>query len=289
MKFIAKKTLDVVLRYPKIFNFNDSNYLIGSECINAVDNKIMQYWSCIYKLDSNFDIIHDLKYQLKVPTVNIEDYNISCWTRDINVINNKIYFNVEIKKNIGNKSYKHDNYIIFTENFINWFKIKQYGSKFEDYFIFKEINNNNAEILLLSILSDDKDFPDFFWRKYLFEFKINNQIIIPNFDSCVNYEQDKGHLLHNVINLGNNEYTIIFSIRHLINNTPEFVYKIYSAKTRDFINFNETTEINCINKINDTKWYSYPSVSKINNKDYMVTNQDDYGKHKHVLLFEIEN
>jgi len=289
MKFIAKKTLDIVLRYPKIFNFNNSNYLIGSECINTIDNKIMQYWSCIYKLDSNLDIIHDSKYQLKVPSVSIEDYNNSCWTRDINIINNKIYFNVEIKKNIMNSSFEHQNYVISTENLLEFQVVKKYSEEFKDKFLFKELKKNDTEILFTSKIEIDEQFSRFFWGKYLFEFKINNKIIIPNFDSCVNYNKDKGHLLHNVINLDNNEYIIFFTIRHLINNTPEFLYKIYSSKTTDFINFNETNEINSINEINDTKWYSYPSVFNINNKTYMVSNQDDYGKHKNVLLFEVEN
>jgi hypothetical protein len=286
MKFIAKKQLNIVLRCPKLFTYKNENYLLGGECINSTNN-IMQYWSCIYKLDRKFDVIHSSKYQVNLPFINKDDTHVSCWTRDINIVNNKIYFNIEIKKNVNNEMFEHYNYVVFTENLIDYFVKKQYHN-FENYFLFKELNLNDSTILLLSRMEIDKEFPEFVWGKYLFEFKINNKYIMPIFDACVDYKIDKGHLLHNVIQLNETEYNVIFTIRHLINNKPEFIYKMYSSKTTDFINFTDTSEISCVNNVNDAKWYSYPSIFKHNDTFYALANQDEFGKNKNVLLFNVE-
>jgi hypothetical protein len=290
MKFIAKKTIDVVLRCPRLFLFKGETFLIGSEKINSSDdNTILQYWSCIYKLDNNFDILPDFKYKINIPLpfVNIEDTSISCWTRDVNVKNDKVFFNVELKKNIGNQSFKHDNYLFCTDNFIDYVNAKSY-TDFDNYFLFKDITINEKELLFLSYMSADEEFPNFCWGKYLFEIRINNEIIRPQFDNCVNYSLDKGHVLHGLLNLDNNEYLFFFTIRHLINNAPEFIYKMYSAKTKDFTNFYETKEVSCINDVNDAQWYSYPSLFLQDNNFYAVTNQDEFGKNKKIMLFAVE-
>jgi hypothetical protein len=183
--------------------------------------------------------------------------------------------------------YEHYNYSVFTENLIDYFMEKQYHNS-ENYFLFKELNLNEINILLLSRIESDNEFPDYFWGKYLFEFKINDKTVIPIFDSCVDYTIDKGHLFHNVIKSNETEYTIVFTIRHLINNTPEFIYKMYSSKTSDFITFTNTCEISSVNELNDTKWYSYPSIFNHNEEFYAVSNQDEFGKSKNVLLFNVE-
>lgn len=286
MKFFAKKTIDIVLRCPRLFLFKGEIFLIGSEKINS-SNNILQYWSCIYKLNRNFDILPDFKYKINIPFVNIDDINNSFWTRDVNVKNDKVYFNVEIKKNIGDKLFKHDNYLFCTDNFIDYDIVRNYNG-FENYFLFKDAIINEKELLFLSSMSADEEFPHFSWGKYLFEFRINSEIIIPNFDNCVNFYLDKGHVLHNLIYLDNNEYLFFFTIRHLINNAPEFIYKMYSAKTKDFMNFYETKEVSCINDLNDSQWYSYPSLFLQDNACYAVTNQDEFGKNKKVMLFTVE-
>ena len=287
MKFISSKQLDIILRYPKLFTYKNENYLLGGECINSTNN-IMQYWSCIYKLDRKFDVIHSSKYQVNLPFINKDDTHVSCWTRDINIVNNKIYFNIEIKKNVNNESFnKHDNYIVITENLIDYCIVKQYIG-FEDYFLFKELNVNGSEIILASRIEIDKEFPEFVWGKYLFDFKINDESTIPIFDACVDYTADKGHVLHTVIQLNETEYSVIFTIRHLINDNTEHIYKMYSSKTTDFINFTDTSEISCVNNVNDAKWYSYPSIFKHNDTYYALANQDEFGKNKNVLLFNVE-
>jgi len=95
-------------------------------------------------------------------------------------------------------------------------------------------------------------------------------------------------LLHNSIKLNEDgTYLILFTIRHLINNDPDFIYKLYSAKTTDFTYFYETKEVIIENNINDTTWYSYPSLFEFNNKFYAVSNQNEFGKSKDVLLYEV--
>ena len=63
---------------------------------------------------------------------------------------------------------------------------------------------------------------------------------------------------------------------------------IITSKTTDFINFYDTKEIIIENNINDTKWCSYPNIFKKNTNLYSVTNQDDFGKNKNVLLCKVE-
>jgi hypothetical protein len=70
---------------------------------------------------------------------------------------------------------------------------------------------------------------------YLFEFIENKNKYIPKFDNCVDYKNDKGHALHSIIKCKLGIYKILFSIRHHIK-LKEFIYKIYTAETEDFIN-----------------------------------------------------
>jgi len=277
MKFKVLKELEIILRYPKVFFFKNNTYIIGSDVVNSKNNQ-KQYWPCFYKLDDEFNIISEKKI---FETFDRSDINISLWIRDININEEGIFFNFELKENINNESYKHNNYLVFTNDLEKFEFVKKY-----DYniFIFKDFENR----LLMSNLTKDEEFPDFFWGKYLFEFIINGEKIIPTFDNIVDYKKDKGHLVHDVLKKNGGVYDMLFSIRHLINNTPDFIYKFYTSKTTDFINFYDTKEIIIENNINDTKWCSYPNIFKKNTNLYSVTNQDDFGKNKNVLLCKVE-
>lgn len=284
MKFTTIKNLNIILRYPRLFTFNNKNYIIGGSVFNQKDN-IKQYCSTIYEIDENFNIIIDSKKYLNISDLDMNNINNSLWVRDINIDNknNTIFFNVEFKKNINNEYFEHENYLISTYDLSNFNIIKKYDTT---DFIFKIIDNN---IFLMSKIEKDEEFLDFFWGKYLFEFNIDNKKCIPQFDNIINYQKDKGHLLHNVIKLNKDgTYLILFTIRHLINNDPDFIYKVYSAKTIDFIHFYETKEVIIENNINDTRWYSYPSLFEVNNKFYAVSNQNEFGKSKDVLLYSVD-
>lgn len=281
MKFTTIKNLDIILRYPRLFIFNNINYIIGSSVLNKKDN-IKQYFPTFYKLDENFDVIINSKKYLNIFENEIKDINNSIWIRDININDNIIYFNIELKKNINNDHFEHENYLISTNDLDNFNILKNYNTS---DFLFKTINE---KIILISKIEKDEEFNDFFWGKYLFEFIIDNNKITPEFDNIVNYKKDKGHVLHNVIKLEDNTFLILFTIRHLINNDPDFIYKAYSAKTTNFINFFDTKEVIIDNNINDTKWYSYPSLFEYNNKFYAVSNQDEFGKNKNVLFYSVD-
>ena len=280
MKFTIIKSIDIILRYPRLFTFNDKNYILGGSILNQINN-LKQYCSTIYEIDENFNIINNSKKYLSTKDLDINNINNSLWVRDINIIDNTIFFNVEFKKNINNEYFEHENYLISSNDLKNFNVIKKYDTA---DFLFKIIDN---KIFLMSKIEQDEEFLNFFWGKYLFEFNIDNKKVIPAFDNIIDYKKDKGHLLHNIIKIDYNNYLVLFTIRHLINNDPDFIYKIYSAKTSNFINFFDTKEVIIDNNINDTKWYSYPSLFEYNNKFYAVSNQDEFGKNKNVLLYSV--
>jgi hypothetical protein len=281
MKLTTIKNLDIILRYSRLFNFNNINYIIGSSVLNQNKN-LKQYFPTFYKLDENFNVVIDSKKYLNILQNEIKDINNSIWIRDININDNIIYFNIELKKNINNDHFEHENYLISTNDLDNFNILKNYNTS---DFLFKTINE---KIILISKIEKDEEFNDFFWGKYLFEFIIDNNKITPEFDNIVDYKKDKGHVLHNVIKLEDNTFLMLFTIRHLINNDPDFIYKAYCAKTTDFIKFFDTKEVTIDNNINDTKWYSYPCLFEFNNKFYAVSNQDEFGKSKNVLLYTVD-
>lgn len=276
MNFEAIKTLDVLLRVPRLFSLKNKRYILGSSLINSEGSK-KQYWTTIYELDEDWNIKQESKRLLNF--FPRHDINHSTWVRNINHEQDRIYFNLELKINENNEGFYHENYLISTSDLVIFNVEKKYDTR---DFLFCTLENDTV-----SIISKIEKDGDFIWGKYLFEFIIHNKKINPQFDSIIDYEKDKGHVLHNVILFTNNVYIVLITIRHLISGN-DFIYKVYSAKTKDFIQFYETRPVEIKNNKSDTKWYSYPSFFKFGDKFYGVSNQDDFGKEKKVLLFDVE-
>ena len=277
-KAIFYKNIKVVLRYTKIFEFNNKLYIIGSKFMNE-EGLIKKYWLVFYELDSLFNIIPNT--EIEFDFINKNNLLTSSFIRDIylNTDDKKLYLNIELKNNINNTYFEHDNYLISTNNLKNFKIEKKYDTK---DFLFKDLEGN----LFCSKIEEDKDFPNFNWGIYLYEFIINNKKIIPNFDKIVDYKKDKGHVLHNIIK-NNDEYILLFSIRHLVNNIPEFEYRNYLSKTKNLIDFYETQEILFEDDFNNSDFYSYPNIFMYKDIYYLNCNQDEYGKSKDISLFKI--
>ena len=186
----------------------------------------------------------------------------------------------------------------------------KYSIKKEDLEVFKinkieKINMDNCLLskiinntYLTSKIEIDEERPDYYWGKYLFHFQNENkQFYRPEFDKIVNYQKDKGHLLHfieelYITNCCNNiikkTNIVIFSIRHKVEENPtNYYYKIYLSYTDNFKKFYNTKEIKIENNITNSNWYCYPEIFKQNNKYYILLNQNDFGKEKETLLGEL--
>ena len=280
--FQLYKEIDITgLRYPKILDYNNTMLLFGSKIYKA-ENNVSKYLINKMILDSDFNVISesnviDLSNIIKSYYENIY---LSSWVRNIYVKDNIYFLNIEIKINNNNMNFTHTNYLIKTDD-IKVFTIEK---KYDiNDFIFIE-NNNNLFCSKITSLSEN------FWGKYLFNFNINNLTIVPQFDKIVNYNDDYGHLIHNIYyDTVTNKYILFFSIRHKLNdytnysNNMNFIYKIYVAYTEDFINYHDTQEIK---KDNINSYFvSYPHMFEYNDINYIVCNQDDFGKQKKLLLF----
>ncbi len=304
MKFIFNKKINIDgLRYPKIFSYNEKVYLVGGllkEIGYYVDNKIVdrtifndkidfnylknvgpnqinKYTPHLYEIDNNFNILNSNLFPLDEENRN----NIfkSSWVRDIFEKDKKLYITIEHKLNIENKRFEDQNYQYITDDLQTLNEINKY--KDNDYFLFKDYKG----VLFQCKIEKDKDDKDFFWGIYLFDFLKDNRRYRPKFDKIVDYEKDKGHVIHTIIEFGD-EYLMLFTIRHHIKDR-EFIYKIYSAKTKDFENFYDTKNVEIEKKECDSDWFSYPHLFKLNDKWYAVCNQDDFGKYKDLVLFDV--
>ena len=163
-------------------------------------------------------------------------------------------------------------------------------------YLFSKIKHN---ICFASKIEIDEERPNYYWGKYLFNFfnKNTNCFYKPIFDKIVDYKKDKGHLVHYIEELNttniymdtlNIKYFIIFSIRHKYEDKQtEYYYKIYLSYTNDFKNFYDTSEIEIQNNITNSKWYCYPEIFKLDNKYFVLLNQDDFGKEKETLVGEL--
>lgn len=283
MKISFLKEINITgLRYPKVFKFNSKYYLIGSSKTNEKllenNEKILQYNLKIYEIKDNFE------YEF-IDFIFLDedrlDINNSYWIRDIYNENNNTFFLIEKKINKNNKYFVHINSIYKLEDKLIFKKIETIEDKINS-FIFKIIDDK----YFYSPIEIDKEDINFNWGIYLFNFYFKNEDKFkrPIFDKIVDYDTDKGHVLHNI--LKNNEcYEFLFTIRHKIEN--EYIYKFYYSKTSDFINFTETKLIEIDFKNTDSKWISYPNYFEINNKKYILSNSDDFGKNKNLILFEV--
>lgn len=267
------------LRNPRIIKFQDNFILIASK-IYTQEKNIKKYVLVSHLLDKEMNVIDNSKKILNFKNIDINylsDIYTSIWLRDLYFKDNEYYLLVEFKKNIKNKYFIHDNYLLCTKNFNNFLLKKKLTTKNFLFSIYKNIN----------FTSNIKNTDDFNWGIYLFEFIFNNKKYIPKFDNCVDYKNDKGHALHNISKLESGKYKILFSIRHQISSRElKFIYKIYTAETEDFVSFSNTKELQINDFTNSPKWYCYPSIFNNNNNEYIICNQDDYGKEKYPLILK---
>lgn len=274
------------LRYPKIFHFKDVNYLIGSRKYQQEDD-ITKYGIYLLELDDDFNIVNEGRF------IELEDYKYlhdltkSAWIRDVNINDDKLFLNVEIKQNVNNNRFFHENFLVSTNDCIYFSLIKKYEV---NDFLFKELYFKNDHYLFSSKIEEDLEDINFNWGKYLFVFFKNNEIIKPVFDKIVDYEKDKGHVMHNVVyNEANAYFILYFSIRHKVEkdiHSSGFIYKIYTAKTKDLVNYYDTEEVKFINKELRSEWFSYPHYFTYKNEEYIICNQDDYGKNLEPVIFK---
>lgn len=275
MEFTAIKELNLVSRYPKIFTFKNNTYFLGSEVLNAQQN-IKQYWVFIYEMNNDLEIIIETK-KLFFKSNLSENIMNSLWIRDIVVHDDHVIFNIEIKENILNEKFEHQNFMVKTANFDEFEILKKYESK---DFLFRDFIFNRKNIVITSKI---EECDNFIWGKYLFNFIVDNEIIEPKFDNIVNYNEDRGHVFHSSVN-----NSILFSIRHYVHETDYYIYKNYTAKTNDYVNFYETKEILFKNDLFKCDFYSYPHLFEYKNRYFAISNQDEFGKNKKVVLFSVE-
>jgi dTDP-4-amino-4,6-dideoxygalactose transaminase len=287
------------LRYPKIiYDANtDKLYLFGGKC-HQKQNNIDKYLPYRYELNEDFQVIPGSEVILDLSNIEPEyQSNIykSIWFRSIYTLSSssgtRYYCAFEVKTNIENKTFIHDNFLMVTEDFTNFQYVKKYQNR--NFIFYDGLLDQDKDILLTSAIEST----DYFWGNYLFEFFQNGSKYIPYFDNdMVNYDKDKGHVLHNVLDQIS-YHTIIFSIRHKVddyvnysNNEP-YMYKLYTAKTYDFINFYETHEIQVddsqVQESARSTFYSYPSVFTYKDQTYIIANQDEFGKSKEPILFVV--
>jgi len=150
----------------------------------------------------------------------------------------------------------------------------------ENHLIF----DTNHQIIKTSKITIDEQDPLYYWGKYLFSFYQGKDEYQPIFDSVVDYKQDKGHLLHYIHPIGQ-ENLVFFSIR--CKSSDHFYYKLCVSKTRDWKNFYDTCELDIQNNLNNTQWYCYPEFIEHDEGLHILLNQDDFGKEKNLLLAKV--
>jgi len=267
------------LRNPKLIQFGTKIIIIGSKEYCSLKDK-KKYLLYSYLLDENINLLEGTENILNFENIETDykvNINISSWIRDIYLKENKYYLLIEFKKNNDNEYFTSNHYLLKTSNFLNFEIEKKYN--IENIF-FKDYNNN----YFISKIEKTNHI----WGKYLFEFIINDSIIIPIFDNIVDYDNDYGHILHNLEYIENlQKYYIIFSIRHhSLDEENNFYYKIYEAFSNDLINYYDTKELELfMYKQVTSNWFCYPWKFYFNNNEYIVCNQDDYGKNKEPILF----
>lgn len=277
------------IKCTKIIKKSIFYYIFGISTKN-VDTNIIKFKIFYEKYSLNFDFIEKKEIDFKY-----ENYH-SFLIRDILEKENDYIFLIENKSiDKYKQSINHIKCFIKKEDLEN-FKIDKIEKiELENYFIYKTIANK----FFASKLEIDEERPDYYWGKYLFNFQDEKKSFYrPQFDKLVDYQKDKGHVLHYIeeINVTNmymdlisKKYIIIFSIRHKCEDNPtNYYYKIYLSYTTDFKNFYDTREIEIQNNITNSKWYCYPEIFKENNKYFVLLNQDDFGKEKETLVGELK-
>lgn len=266
------------LRFPKILNYNNKNYILGSFKYNNINDKIKYLINC-NEFNENFNIINN-KLILDLSFIDknyFTDINISSWLRDIGKENKNIYLLIELKYNKNEKLYSKF-FKLLTNDFLN-FKI------------YKEYNLGDADLLWLdyknNIFKSVVTNTDVFnWGQYSYSFIINNNKITPNFDKYIDNNSYQGQILHNIYKYECEAFDrIILSIRY--KTEDYFEYKIYTSTTTDYINFFNTKEIIINNKPEEIQWLCYPFRFNLNNEYYLICNINDFGKNTNPILFKI--
>lgn len=279
-------------KFTKIICKNDLYYIFGISSVNINEN--LNKFILFYEVyDNNFNFIkkNNINYDFKESTL--------VW----NIIknDNEYIFLIE-QKSIDRNKHKCKFYKFYIkEEHLEEFKINKIEKiDLEDYLISTIFKN----IIFSSRIEIDEERPNYYWGKYLFYFQDKNKIFYkPFFDNIVNYDKDKGHIIHYIeetinIDLSNCEfdddknricqkYFVIFSIRHKYKSKNEYYYKIYSCYSDDLKSFYFTKEIQIENNITNSQWYCYPEIFKKHNKYYVLLNQDDFGKEKETLVGEL--
>lgn len=293
IKIIIKKKINNN-KFSNILYTNNQHYIFGIDSIqeDININKFILFYE-IY--DNNFNFIKKIY-------VNY-DFKGSTLVWDILEFDNEYLFLIEQKSVNKNKHQcKFYKYFIKKEN-LEKFKIEKIEKiELENHLISTIFKN----LLITSKIEVDEERPDYFWGKYLFYFQDENkEFYKPFFDNIVNYDKDKGHILHYIEDTNKNidlykwdfdndgnaiykKYFIIFSIRHKYEDEPtKYYYKIYSAYSDDLKYFYDTKEVQIEDNISESKWYCYPEIFKKDNKYHVLMCQDDFGKEKETLLGEL--
>jgi hypothetical protein len=280
--YIYDKLIPITgLRNPKCIEYNENIIILGSKVYAKEDEKL-KYMIYSYKLNEEFSLIENSENLINLKHIMndyIDDINISSWIRDIYTENNIFFLLVEIKININNNFFEFEYFLLKTQAFSNFELVKKY--QLSNHHLYKEYNNN----FFSSTLYKTSDI----WGKYLFNFKINDIWIKPIFDKIINYDMDKGHVIHDVSYDDTNKlYTIIFSVRYY----DEFEenkhrYICYTAKSNDLINYFSTEKLQLdYSNFCHIKWVCYINKFTYKNIEYIICNQNDYGKKTNPILFK---
>lgn len=265
-------------RNPKIIEWNENQLImVSSKKVKEEQGKI-KYLLFKDILDENMEVIFISSFPLNLENIingYLENMNISVWIRNLYVKENDYHMLIEIKKNIENKYFEADFLLIKTRDFLNFYLEIEYPYK--NCFLFNLYND-------IAFISEIDNLDNFIWGIYLFSFKIGNETIVPIFDKYVDYSKDKGHVMHGLLWDSKRKcHTILFSIRHEIE-PKKHIYQIYSADTIDFKNFTNTRKLNV--EHDTSQWFCYPFSFAFKGKEFMICNQDDFGKEKEPVVFE---
>jgi len=272
MKFDLIKKLHP-LKFPRILVHKDLYYLYGIEECSTDKPGINKFKIINHIYDKNFELLQKRNLDYKF------DGSALIWK--IKYESPYYQFLIECKS-IDEKNHS-NTWSIYYVHFddLDTFsptKIEPYNKP--NHLIF----DYDCSIVKTSKLESDPQNPGNYWGKYLFLFFDGDKAYKPNFDTVVNYETDKGHLLHDHYKNLSGVITIIFSIRE--SQDDKSFYTIYTANTVDWYNFYNVEKI-VINS-NLAHWYCYPEPFLVNQDLYMVVNQDDFGKQKDLLLLKLD-
>lgn len=282
-------------KFCNIIKKNNIYYIFGITSVK-IENNLNKFTIFYETYDSEFNFIANK--QIK--------YNFSLSTLIWDITENEEFyiFLIEQKSiNINNHECKFYKYYIKKEDIENF--IVEYIETIElkNHLISKICGNK----ILASKIEIDEERPEYYWGKYLFNFKDENNVLYrPIFNDIVDYDKDKGHIIHYIEEIKENinvhdswdfnmdgdvvyyKWLIIFSIRHkYLNDETKYYYKIYSSYSDNLKYFYDTKEIKVENEITKSEWYCYPEIFKKDNKYYVLLNQDDFGKEKETLLGEL--